>query len=331
MPAELDQDVLASIAAEHKIEPWEVYLDGSYLPMGPKAHVSMGSVLKFRPVACTPVWEPSLCAMLSDEDFFPSEPPPYLFGADAPSWLHVRTDALSVMHYDGDDPAALRRRAAERMHSRVEDIRFVEPRRPISPALLQGGRCIDGVLAAAPASAHGAIVFIDARHVDRGLSLMLLEAGRHAVDEIAHHLSLDLPGGFEVRISQAEGDGQVDVCDGVTFTVFASLAFSPEQGISRVGDIRPASPQEIKVMHALLRPRCGSFISQFSPLAVRLHELVEIELDFPASEEEAVEVLSFARDSRDALRFPYVVPAAPQPHFSFGCFLALPAWAQDSC
>eukprot|EP00439_Symbiodinium_sp_Y106_P058712 s1653_g8.t1 len=58
-------------------------------------------------------------------------------------------------------------------------------------------------------------------------------------------------------------------------------------------------------------------------------ELVEIELDFPASEEEALEILSFARDSRDALRFPYVVPAAPQPHFSFGSFLALPEWAQD--
>eukprot|EP00439_Symbiodinium_sp_Y106_P043345 s886_g5.t1 len=332
VPAELGQDVLASIAAEHNIEPWEVYLDGSYLPTGPKAHVSMGSVLKFRPVACTPVWEPSLCAMLSDADFFPLEPPPYLFGADAPSWLHVRTDALSVMHYDGDDPAALRSRAAERMHSRVEDMRFVEPRRPISPALLQGGRCIDGVLAAAPASAHGAFVFIDARHVDRGLSLMLLEAGRHAVDEIAHHLSLDLSGGFEVRISQAEGDGQVDVCDGVTLTVFASLAFSPEQGNLRAGDIRPASPAgdagpreviagdqgdacsvaaEIRVIHfAVFAPDCTP-------------ELVEIELDFPASEEEAVEILSFARDSRDALRFPYVVPAAPQPHLSFGSFLAL--------
>ena len=41
VPAELGQDVLASIAAEHNIEPWEVYLDGSYLPTGPKAHVSM--------------------------------------------------------------------------------------------------------------------------------------------------------------------------------------------------------------------------------------------------------------------------------------------------
>ena len=338
VPAELDQEVLDSIAAEHKIEPWEVYLDGSYLPMSPRAHVSMGSVLKFRPVACPPVWEPSLCAMLSDEDFFPSEPPPYLFGADAPSWLHLRADALSVMHYDGDDPAALRGRAAERMHSRVEDIRFVEPRRPITPAVLQGGRCITGVLAAAPVSAHGELVFIDARHVDRGLSLMLLEAGRHAVDEIAHHLSLDLPGGFEVRISQAEGASQVDVCDGTTLTVFASLAFSPEQGTSSVSDIRPASPAgdiepgeattggqddacsvaaEMRIIHfAIFAPSCTP-------------ELVEIELDFPASEEEALEILSFARDSRDALRFPYVVPAAPQPHFSFGSFLALPEWAQD--
>ena len=72
------------------------------------------------------------------------------------------------MHYDGDDPAALRSRAAERMHSRVEDMRFVSPAVPSHPLCCKVADALMAFSLQHRPLLMERLFFIDARHVDRG-------------------------------------------------------------------------------------------------------------------------------------------------------------------
>ena len=72
VPAVMASSDLAEIAAQHKIEPWDLYIDANFRSRtGPSFRVCSGSVLKFRPVGSSPIWDPTLDELITSDDFAP--------------------------------------------------------------------------------------------------------------------------------------------------------------------------------------------------------------------------------------------------------------------
>ena len=149
-------------------------------------------------------------------------------------------------------------------------------------------------------------------------------------------VDLRLPSGFEPYVVEHPASaGPSELQDGEVLTIGVRLSSSVP--FVSAGALSSVAPVEVT-------PAPSSAAASGStdyPVAVvqsiwfavfkpdHLPELVQCEVDFPASVSEAAEMLALARDRVTSSLYPHLIAADPQPCLEFGCFLGRPDWARD--
>ena len=218
---------------------------------------------------------------------------------------------------------------------------------PASPELgnnlLVRGSRILGIIAAhplpegvVPSARRGFFIFLDGRAAAVGIVVRFVASGLVDLRDLLLGVDLRLPSGFEPYVVEHPASaGPSELQDGEVLTI----GVRPSSSVPFVSAGALSSAASVEVTPAPSSAAASCSIDY--PVAVvqsiwfavfkpdHLPELVQREVDFPASVSEAAEMLALARDRVTSSLYPHLIAADPQPCLEFGCFLGRPDWARD--
>ena len=327
-----------------------------------------GDVFYFVPHGARPPQRFPFADMLNDPHLWSSCPQSIPKEITAPIWYALMSHVTRTPAYTGICRQELQEITADTFNADAGDLDFEYPLEdsPLNEMVYRG-QLVRGVLAARlwtpQARRPGIFVFLDTRLVGLCPTFWFCSAGWVALEHFTDGLAIRVPPGFHlVPTGIPIENGQVLVSDRCTITLSfamteapsASIAPSdPNAGVADSGAFRAISNPAADLLQnsrtarqrdarhspdpeTLLEARTRSEETD-GPTSVCFQvlvpdfqtEIVEVDLRFPCSLDDALLTVEQARRSGTCPYFDQLIPANPQPDVSFGTVLAFPAW-QDS-